>query len=198
MKRREILPVALLALILGPPTLKLVGKHPAPQVAHEAPAPEPVRPKPPATPRAWFDAIRSRCTAEEVRLAADLNRPPAGPVGTGYKAACFALAGEIPEARSLLLSLAEGNRSEGVASVWEVTQKLASQERHDVAGPLAELVLEFWPEWQLALYEAGMGRWTTGDRVVARDYLVRFLETHPPDDALADKARQLIRQADET
>lgn len=198
MKRREILPVALLVLILGPPTLKLVGKRSAPQVVQAVRAPVPPPPEPPATPRAWFDEVRARCTPQDVRLATDLNRPPAGVEGTGYKAACYALAGQIPEARSLLLGLSETDRPAGVASVWDVTEGLASQARHDLAGPLAELVLEFWPDRDLVLYEAGMGRWAAGDHVGARRFLERFLATHGGDDDRTESARRLVGMVDET
>ena len=150
MKRNQAVPVALLALILVPPTLKLVGKDPPAPVAPSAPAPEPVRPTPPATPRAWFEAVRARCTPSDVRLATDLNRPPAGAEGTGYKAACFALAGEISTARSLLLSLPEADRPEGVAPVDDVAQELEAWGRQDLAGPLSDLVLEFWPDRHMA------------------------------------------------
>ncbi len=197
MKRREIVPIALLALILVPPTLKLVRKEPPPPVAQLPPPPEPARTVPPATARAWFDTVRARCTSADARLATDLNPPPADAEGVGYKAACYALAGEIPTARSLLLALPEEERPDGVGPVRDVAQELSMQERHDLAGPLAELVLEFWPDDEAALYQAGFGRWVSGDRIGARAYLERFLERHPADDEWAEKAREVLRQADE-
>ena len=196
MKRREILTLVLMALILVPPTLKLVGKDPPP-VAQLPPAPEPARPAPPATPRAWFEALRARCTPVDARLATDLNPPPAGAEGTGYKAACYALAGQVPTARALLLGLPDEERPDGVGPVRDVTRELSAEGRHDQAGALAELVLEFWPDDEVALYEAGLGRWASGDRTGARVYLERFLERHAADDEWSENAREMLRQADE-
>jgi len=197
MRRSEVLPIAMLALILVPSTLKLVGRAAPAPVAESARAPEPVLPRPPATPRAWFDMVRTRCTPGEVRLATDLNRPPAGAEGTGYKAACFALAGQISTARALLLGLPEADRPQGVAPVDDMARELAGRGRHDLAGPLAELVLEFWPDREVALYAAGMARWADGDRSAARDYLERFLELHPDQDELTDNARRTLSYAQE-
>lgn len=194
MKRKEILPLAVLALIVGPATVTLLRK-PKPE-----PAPEPVLlAAPQVVPRAatapeWFAQVRPRCTPADVRLATDLNPPPSGAEGLGYKAACFGLARQIPSARSLLLSLPEAERVRGATVVYDVAQQLAAEGRHDVAGPLMELVLEFWPDHHLALYEAGNARYLSGDVLGAQDFLARFLTVYPTQDDLTANARRMMER----
>lgn len=146
MKAKEILPAALLAALVVPATVKLLPREepepPTPEVRIEvAPAPAP-----PATPEAWFARVRPRCTPAEARLATDLLPPPGGPTGVGYKAACLALARQIPSARALLLSLPEEERTQGAASLRTVAAGLAEAGRPDVAEPLLDLVREFVPD----------------------------------------------------
>lgn len=192
MKVKQILPIILLVLILGPAARRLLkSREPAPEVP-EARAPEPRIEPPAATPQEWFERIRSRCTPADVRLATDLTPPPPGVEGVGYKAACFALARKITDARALLLSLSEDNRIEGATQVYDVAQDFGVKGRHDVAGPLMELVLEFWPNHYLALYEAGRARYVSGDFSGARSFLERFLEVHEGHDDLEVEARRML------
>lgn len=194
MKRKDLLPLTVLALIVGPATVRLFWK-PKPE-----PAPEPVfLEAPKVVPRAatapdWFAEVRPRCTPADVRLATDLNPPPAGVEGVGYKAACFGIARQIPTARSLLLSLPEGDRIPAATVVYEVAEALASEGRHDVAGPLMELVLEFWPDHYMALYEAGTARFVTGDGPGAHGLLARFLEVYRDEDTLTANARNMMER----
>jgi len=197
MKVKQILPFAVLALILGPATLRLLQRPEPPTPVPEVRAPEPRVEPPPATPEAWFERVRLRCTPAEVRLTTDLLPPPEGVEGTGYEAACFALAGKIPDARALLLGLPEDERIQGATQVYDVARSLAGQGRHDAAGPLMELVLEFWPNHYLALYEAATARYRSGDITGARTFLERFLEVHMEHDALEVEARRMLGGAPE-
>lgn len=192
MKRRQFLPLLALALILGPATVKLLHREeaPAPVVVEHAPAPPPA--PAPSTPREWYAFIQSRCTPADVRLATDLHPPPEGTEGTGYKAACLAVARQIPSARALLLSLPEDERLQGASVVYDVAQQLAQEEQHGVAGPLMELVLEFWPDHYLALYEAGRARYVTGDMEGATEFLAHFLDVYVGEDDLTANARQMM------
>jgi tetratricopeptide (TPR) repeat protein len=197
MKARQILPIALLVLILGPATLRLLDRPEPPPAVLVARAPEPRIEPPPATPDAWFERVHLRCTPAEVRLTTDLLPPPEGVEGTGYESACFALAGKIPDARALLLGLPEGDRIRGATQVYDVARALADQGRHDAAGPLMELVLEFWPNHYLALYEAATARYRSGDIIGARSFLERFLEVHRNQDDLEVEAQRMLSGAPE-
>jgi hypothetical protein len=50
------------------------------------------------------------------------------------------------------------------------------------AGPLMELVVEFWPSHYMALYHAGAPRFEAGDPARAELYLSRFLQEYHLDD----------------
>lgn len=192
MKPKETLPLALLALVLGPATVHLLREPPAPPPVEVALVQSPVQPRRVASPEEWFQGIRRRCTPGDVRLATDLNPPPPGVEGVGYKAACYALARQTASARALLLGLPEEARAQGASRVYEVGQALAAEGRHDLAGPLMELVLEFWPNHDLALYHAGSSRFATGDPVAAHGFLGKFLDLHGQEDDLTADARRMM------
>jgi hypothetical protein len=192
MKPKQILPVIALVLILGPAASRVLLKpEPPPPVATVRP-PEPELPAPPASAQDWFAQIKPRCTPADVRLATDLRPPPDGVEGTGYKAACFALARQVPTARAFLLGLPRDEQVVGASVVYDVAQQLASENRHDIAGPLMELVLEFWPDHYLALFEAGKARYVSGDLHAAQGLLGRFLEVYVGDDSLVANARRMM------
>ena len=190
--KANVLPFLAAAGILSPIPVSLVRREPPPPPAPVVQAPEPRLVVPETDPDAWFATIRPHCTPAEVTLATDLNRPPEGVEGLGYKAACFALARQVPKARALLLSLPDDDRVRGAALVYDVAQRLAAEGRHDTAGPMMELVLEFWPNHYLALYEAGTARYTTGDLTGAQEYLGRFLEVYVGDEDLVANAHRMM------
>jgi hypothetical protein len=190
--KSNVLPIIAVGVILSPLVASLLQKDepPPPPPVVRAPDPEPVRKE--TDPAAWFAGIRARCTPAEVTLATDLNRPPPGVQGVGYEAACFALAGRVPKARAILLGLPEGDRVQAAAQVYDVGQRLAGEGRHEAAGPLMELVLEFWPNHYLALYEAGSARFTQGDHTAASDFLARFLDIYVGNDDLVANAQRMM------
>jgi len=188
----QILPLIALAVIVSPLATSRLQREEAPRPDPVVRLPDPTPVKPVTDPETWFEVIQPHCTPSEVTLATDLNRPPEGVEGTGYKAACFALARAVPRARALLLGLPQEDRIRGASLVYEVAQGLAADGRHDSAGPLMELVLEFWPNHYLALYEAGRARFASGDFDVAQGYLGRFLEVYFGHDELVANANRVI------
>lgn len=190
--KKNVLPLLAAAVILSPLLVSLVRREPPPAPAPVVRAPEPRVVVPETDPGAWFAAIRPHCTPADVTLATDLNRPPEGVEGLGYKAACFAIARNLPKARAILLGLPEGDRIRGASLVYDVAQRLAADGKHDTAGPLMELVLEFWPNHYLALYEAGKARYASGDLVGAQEYLSRFLAVYVGDDDLVANAHRMM------
>src|SRR4051812_23702533 len=54
----------------------------------------------------WWRRARPYCNAVEVRVLQRQTAPPATVAGAGYQAACFALAGQIDEARKIIDRLA--------------------------------------------------------------------------------------------
>jgi len=192
MKKKDILPLAVLAVIVLPATVHLLRKPEPEPVAEPVILAPPKLEAKPANAQEWFSLLRPRCTPADARLATDLNPPPPGVDGVGFKAACLGLARQLPSARALLLSLPDSDRLEGAARVYDVAQQVAAEGQHDVAGPLMELVLEFWPNHYMALYEAGAARFATGDLVAAQDFLGRFLEVYVQEDDLAANARRMM------
>jgi hypothetical protein len=196
---QKILPVLAFVMILGPPARRVLRPvEPAPVVA--------VRPQDeltqqleerPSTPSAWFESIRTRCTPAHVQLAVDLSRPPDGTVSTGYEAACFAIAADMPKARALILGLPESDRLEAASVVFNVAQAMVEHGQEMPAGPLMELVLEFWPNHYVALFEAGVTRYSEGDYTHARIYLQRFLDVYVQDDQRTQRAMRMIDEMTE-
>jgi hypothetical protein len=182
------------AVIISPIAASVLkrDKAPAPAPAPEVRRPDPKPVRAATDPAAWFAGIRSRCTPADVTLATDLNRPPHGVDGTGYEAACFALARNTAKARAILLGLPENDRLRGASLVYEVAEGLAGGGRHDAAGPLMELVLEFWPNHYLALYEAGRARYASGDLSGAQVFLARFLQEDQADDEMVANANRMM------
>jgi hypothetical protein len=196
---QKILPVLAFVMILGPPARRILSpEEPAAEVAVrtvERPAhqPEVI----PATPSGWFEAIRAECTPAKVQLAVDLRRPPDGTVSTGYEAACFAIAADLAKARALILGLPEGDRLEAASVVFNVAQAMVERGQEMPAGPLMELVLEFWPNHYVALFEAGVTRYAEGDYTHARIYLQRFLDVYVQDDQRTQRAMRMIDEMTE-
>ena len=194
----EILPIIAFVAIISPVVSSIrknvkTEEKIAPPRAEVVAASEPVIIKQRETdPAAWFASIRPRCTPAEVRLATDLNRPPEGVEGVGYEAACFALAHQVPKARAILLGMSEDDRLRGASVVFDVAEQLAERGRRDVAGPLMELVLEFWPNHYMALYQAGSARYAAGDLVGAQDYLARFLDANEGSEEMVANAQRMI------
>jgi len=200
-KLEKILPFLAFVLILGPHVRQVLPPEeppaPAVTVAPRAEPPEPPPPAPPATPAEWYRRIEPSCTPSGVRLAVDLNRPPTGILGTGYEAACFAVAMDMPKARALILGLPEQDRLQAVSVLFNVAQGMVDRGEEMPASPLMELVLEFWPNHYVALFEAGATRFAIGDYMHARAYLERFLEIYVPDDQRTQRAQRMMAQMTE-
>lgn len=188
----QILPLAALAVIASPLVTSLLEPEEAPEPVQVVHAPEPVLVLPETDPGTWFEKIRPHCTPAEVALFTDLNRPPEGVEGTGYKAACFALARSIPRARAMLLALPADDRLRGASLVFDVAQRLATEGKYDTAGPIMELVLEFWPNHYQALHAAGTARFMSGDFAGAQLFLGRFREVYVGNDDLVHSANRML------
>lgn len=160
MKRDQILPAAVLALILGPATFRLLPDREPPPPVPEARIVNAPAPPAPSSPQEWFRIMRPRCTAAEVRLATDLAPPPAGPEGRGYRAACFALAEQIPSARADLLALTGSAQTVAAGVLRKVATELTARGEEAAAVPLLELAAEFEPARDSAVVA---GDWDAAD-----------------------------------
>lgn len=163
------------------------------------PAPTPSGGEPPSqvqtfagTAGEWFQGTKPFCNALEVDTRMRDTPPPSGAEGAGYGAACFALAGHIDQARALIVGLPAGERGAASSIVFNIGHPVADAGDDRSAGPIMELVLEFWPENYMALYHAGMSEYTLGQRDQARANLHRFLELYQSPDGWRQNALEVL------
>jgi len=161
-----------------------------------APAPAPTGPSPvlgfdgPA--QQWFAAIKPYCNAVEAEVTQRVHPAPKTVEGQGYSAACFALAGRIDSARAVIDRLAKQDRYRAAGIVFDVGHPVADAGDDRSAGPIMELVLEYWPNQYMALYHAGMSEYALGQMTQARTHLQSFLSYYHQDDGWTQTARDVL------
>lgn len=158
---------------------------------------QPSHPAPtPATGSAadWYHAIKPFCNAVEVETQLRYQPPPSGTEGTGYAAACLALAGKIDKARDLILALPSGERVQAAGIVFEIGHPVADAGDDKSAGPIMELVVEFWPNHYMALYHAGASEYILGQGDLARQHLESFLEYYHENDGWHSNAIEMLQK----
>jgi hypothetical protein len=153
-------------------------------------------PGPPAPLRgdagAWFARIKPFCNAVEVDVQQRHFPPPAGTAGTGYSAACYALAGKIDLARQAIEALPSGERGTAAGIVFAIGHPVADAGDDASAGPIMRLVVEYQPENYMALYHAGISEYMLGQMDFARTHLTRFLELYHSEDGWRANAREVL------
>jgi hypothetical protein len=154
-----------------------------------APQPQPV----PSDAWAWFGRMRQFCNPVEVVSRMRMDPVPATPEGAMQGAACYALAGRIDDARALIEPLPGDQRLQAAGFVFEAGHPAADAGDDIAAGPLMELVVEFWPDHYMALYHAGAARYESGDHARAKDYLERFLAEYSPEDGWRSSAKGMLQ-----
>ena len=190
--------------VTGWTAVQLLDRGPEPTVD---PGTEPVgvvgAPPPPAPPPAlpgqltaaeWFQHVRARCNPVEIGVTLKRSPAPATAQGPMYQAACHALAGEIGEARALVRGLPEAARPRAAGIIFDAGHPVADAGDEIAAGPLMELVVEFWPSHYMALYHAGVAAWEMGDGKRASGYLTRFLELYQVDDGWRSRALSILER----
>lgn len=142
----------------------------------------------------WFVEMKQYCNPVEVDTRLSWTPPPTSWEGTAFSAACYSLAGDTQRARELIAGLEGDRRWQAAGVVFNVGHPVADAGNDRAAGPIMELVVEFWPNHYMALYHAGMARLGLGDEDAAADYLGRFLEHYRPDDGWTRSARNAIEE----
>jgi len=144
------------------------------------------------TAGAWFQGAKPFCNSVEADTWLRRNPPPRSLEGLGYAAACRALAGDIDGARSQLLRVGREDRWKAAGIVFGVGHPVADAGDDRSAGPIMELVLEFWPNHYMALYHAGASNYQLGRTEAARRYLHDFLGLYDVDDGWRRNAEQML------
>lgn len=142
----------------------------------------------------WFQTTKAYCNSVEVEMRLQWYPPPQTLDGTGYRAACYALAGKIETARKLILDLEADDRWRAAGIVFGVGHPVADAGDDLAAGPIMELVVEFWPNHYMALYHAGISRYALGEHDAARKHLNAFLEHYQQNDGWTSSARAVLDQ----
>jgi hypothetical protein len=137
--------------------------------------------------------MRQFCNPVEVVSRMRMDPVPATPDGAMQGAACYALAGRIDDARALIQGLPEEQRFRAAGVVFEAGHPAADAGDDIAAGPLMELVVEFWPNHYMALYHAGAARYEVGDHARAKGYLQRFLTEYSTEDGWRSSAKGMLQ-----
>lgn len=172
----------------GPALLSLVPT-PTPHVAPTVT----VMPATAAFGAGWFQTMRPYCNSVEVDVRMRNNPAPETFDGMSSTAACYALAGHIDEARSTIQQLPADRQWQAAGVVFNAGHPVADAGDDLAAGPIMELVVEFWPNHYMALYHAGASQFELGDHAAAGDYLERFFEHYEYDDGWTKNARSMLR-----
>jgi hypothetical protein len=142
----------------------------------------------------WFQEIKPRCNAVEANLALQGSPPPSGWEGTAYAAACFALANRIDDARTRLNELRGDEQIRAVGIVFDVAHPVADAGDDLSAGPIMQLVVDFWPNHYMALYHAGAAQYRLEQFVRARANLEAFLRAYNANDGWTASAKQMLAE----
>ena len=140
----------------------------------------------------WFAAIKPYCNAVEVEVTQRAHPAPKTMEGQGYSAACYALGGRIDSARAVIDRLTREDRYRAAGIVFDVGHPVADAGDDRSAGPIMELVLEYWPNQYMALYHAGMSEYALGQTSQARAHLQSFLSYYHQDDGWTQNARDVL------
>lgn len=158
-----------------------------------APGAAPMHDAPSPAAGDWFTAAKPYCNGVEARTWIQAHPVPDGWRGAGQGAACLALAGHVDDARSVIQALDGDARWRAAGVVFQAGHPAADAGDDLAAGPLMELVVEFWPNHYMALYHAGVARYERGDPHGGRPLLERFLEEYRVEDGFTRYARLLLR-----
>lgn len=151
-----------------------------------------IEPEAGSSAQAWFRRAKPYCNAVEVSVVMRNTPAPTGSEGQGYRAACLALAGKIDDARTVIDALPKDDRFRAAGIVFEVGHPVADAGDDRSAGPIMELVIDYWPNHYMALYHAGMSEYMLGQYPLARGNLEQFLKHYHANDGWTSNAREVL------
>ena len=140
----------------------------------------------------WFQSVRPYCNPVEVETRMRWWPAPETEDGAMHEAACLALAGRTDAARAVIEELPQDRRYHAAGVVFNAGHPAADAGDELAAGPLMELVVEYWPNHYMALYHAGASSFERGEYDQAREYLDRFLVEYTVQDGWQSSARSML------
>jgi len=144
----------------------------------------------------WFRRIKPYCNSVEVQAAQQQSSPPNTAAGAGYRAACYALADRIDDARRVIDQLSPDDRYKAAGIVFDVGHPVADGGDDRSAGPIMELVIDYWPNHYMALYHAGMAEYMLGQHDLARHNLEEFQKYYHENDGWTRNAADILHRLD--
>jgi len=144
----------------------------------------------------WFRRIKPYCNSVEVQTVQQQSPPPNTAAGAGYHAACYALAGRIDDARRVIDKLSPDDRYKAAGIVFDVGHPVADAGDDRSAGPIMELVIDYWPNHYMALYHAGMAEYMLGQRELAKKNLTEFLKLYHENDGWRSNGLTVLARLD--
>jgi tetratricopeptide (TPR) repeat protein len=142
----------------------------------------------------WFRRVKPYCNSVEVQTVQQQSPPPNTVAGAGYRAACYALAGRVDDARRVIDRVSPDDRYKAVGIVFDVGHPVADAGDDRSAGPIMELVVDYWPNHYMALYHAGMAEYMLGQRDLARHNLEEFQKYYHEHDGWTQNAVEVLRR----
>ena len=140
----------------------------------------------------WFEANKNQCNSLEV-ITSIKNKPyPQTAEGYGYGASCYALAGKIDLAKQTLERAPKSEQAYAASILFQIGHPVADRGDDESAGPIMDLVLEYWPENYMARYHAGMSAYILEEQQKATDHLNIFLQQYQNNDGWTAKAKLAI------
>jgi len=110
----------------------------------------------------------------------------------GQRAVCLAIAGRIDDARARLTAMWGEQRMQAINAVFTIAHPIADAGDDRSAGPIMELVVEFWPDNYMAVFHAGMAEYALGEDVRAQAQLQRFLTMYANQDVWRQRAQSAL------
>jgi hypothetical protein len=141
----------------------------------------------------WFRRVKPYCNPVEIGFVRSAPAPE-GVHGAGFEAACFALAGRIDDSRRIIDRLSPNERATAAGIVFEVGHPIADAGDDRAAGPIMELVVDYWPDHYMALYHAGMAEYMLGQSALARKNLEAFRKIYTANDGWRSNADDVLRR----
>ncbi len=153
---------------------------------------------PASSAQEWFRKMKPYCNSVEITVLARQTPAPKTVEGSGYSAACFALAGKIDDARRIIDELPAGDRYKAAGIVFDTGHPIADAGDDKSAGPIMELVIDYWPNHYMALYHAGMAEYMLGQQAVAKHNLEEFLKLYHENDGFHANVVEILRRLNDT
>lgn len=140
----------------------------------------------------WFQGFRQYCNHVDIDTRMRWQPAPGGAESEMYKAACYALAGRIDQARDVINALPQEQQYQAAGVVFNTGHPAADAGDELAAGPLMELVVEYWPNHYMALYHAGAAAYERGEMSLSKGYLERFLQEYSAEDGWRSSAKSML------